>query len=151
VVAEEVVVRGRIIGPIHAIHVHIYAGAHVEGDISHETISIENGAYMHGSVRRMEDPVEIRSQAMEETDLYLEQPKDLDAAASAPKRESFSANLTSSFDTGNKTQSFETVNKTPSFEPITKTPSYEQLSKPDLAGDRPLPPGLASSTEGSQS
>jgi cytoskeletal protein CcmA (bactofilin family) len=80
VVAEEVVVRGRIIGPIHAIHVHIYAGAHVEGDISHETISIENGAYVHGGVRRMEDPVELTTQAVDEQDLYLEQPRDLDQA-----------------------------------------------------------------------
>ncbi|WP_137390540.1 bactofilin family protein [Rhodoligotrophos defluvii] len=58
VVAEEIVVRGRIIGPLHALNIHIFAGAHVEGDITHETISIENGAFVEGSIRRSEEPLE---------------------------------------------------------------------------------------------
>lgn len=57
VVAENVYVRGRIIGPIRGLHVHLYAGAHVEGDIINETVSIENGAYVYGSVRRSDDPL----------------------------------------------------------------------------------------------
>ena len=57
VVAENVYVRGRIIGPIRGVHVHLYAGAHVEGDILNETVSIENGAYVYGSVRRSDDPL----------------------------------------------------------------------------------------------
>lgn len=58
VIAEEVVVRGRIIGPIHGIHVHIFSGAHVEGDVIHETISIENGAFVEGNIHRADDPLE---------------------------------------------------------------------------------------------
>jgi cytoskeletal protein CcmA (bactofilin family) len=57
VAAEEVFVRGRIIGPIRGVHVHLHAGAHVEGDVINETISIENGAYIYGTVRRSEDPL----------------------------------------------------------------------------------------------
>lgn len=57
VVAEEVLVRGRIIGPIRGIHVHVYAGGHIEGDVISETISIDNGAYVDGSIRRSEDPM----------------------------------------------------------------------------------------------
>ena len=38
VVAEEVLVRGRVIGPIRGFHVHLYPGAHVEGDVINESI-----------------------------------------------------------------------------------------------------------------
>jgi cytoskeletal protein CcmA (bactofilin family) len=57
VTAEEVYVRGRIIGPIRGVHVHLHAGAHVEGDVINETISVENGAYIYGTIRRSEDPL----------------------------------------------------------------------------------------------
>ena len=56
-VAEEVLVRGRVIGPIRGIHVHLYPGAHVEGDVINESISVDNGAYIYGSIRRSEDPL----------------------------------------------------------------------------------------------
>ena len=49
--AEVVYVRGRVIGPISGVHVQIEANAHVEGDVTNETISIENGAYVLGSIR----------------------------------------------------------------------------------------------------
>lgn len=51
--AEIVYVRGRVIGPISGVHVQIQAGAHVEGDVTNETISIENGAYVLGSIRHV--------------------------------------------------------------------------------------------------
>jgi cytoskeletal protein CcmA (bactofilin family) len=57
VYAEEVLVRGRVIGPIRGIHVHIQAGGHVEGDVINETLSVENGAYIDGKIRRSEDPL----------------------------------------------------------------------------------------------
>jgi cytoskeletal protein CcmA (bactofilin family) len=57
VVGEEVLVRGRVIGPIRGIHVHLFPGAHVEGDVINESISIDNGAYIYGSIRRSEDPL----------------------------------------------------------------------------------------------
>ena len=48
--AQVVYVRGRVMGPISGLHVHIQAGAHVEGNVVNETISIENGAYVLGSI-----------------------------------------------------------------------------------------------------
>jgi cytoskeletal protein CcmA (bactofilin family) len=57
IVAEDVLVRGRVIGPIRGLNVQILNGGHVEGDILHQTISIENGAYFEGSMRRSEDPL----------------------------------------------------------------------------------------------
>ena len=46
-----------MIGPIRGIHVHILAGGHVEGDVINETLSVENGAYIDGKIRRSEDPL----------------------------------------------------------------------------------------------
>jgi len=57
VAGEEVLVRGRVIGPIRGVHVHLFPGAHVEGDVINETISIDHGAYIYGSIRRSEDPL----------------------------------------------------------------------------------------------
>ncbi len=54
---EVVHVRGRVIGPIQGAKVYIHAGAHVEGDVFHDTISIENGAYIYGTVRHNGSPV----------------------------------------------------------------------------------------------
>jgi cytoskeletal protein CcmA (bactofilin family) len=62
VVADEVFVRGRVIGPIRGIHVHLHAGSHVEGDVINESIAIENGAYIYGSIRRSEKPLEESTQ-----------------------------------------------------------------------------------------
>jgi cytoskeletal protein CcmA (bactofilin family) len=49
-------VRGRVLGPIQGANVFIHAGAHVEGDVFNDTISIENGAYVYGSIRHNAAP-----------------------------------------------------------------------------------------------
>jgi cytoskeletal protein CcmA (bactofilin family) len=49
-------VQGRVLGPIHGRSVYIYNGAHVEGEVLHDTISIENGAYLYGTVRHNAAP-----------------------------------------------------------------------------------------------
>ena len=48
--AEEVLVIGRVVGPLRGRHVHLQAGAIVEGDITSETIAIDHGAKLSGSV-----------------------------------------------------------------------------------------------------
>lgn len=48
--AQFVVVRGRVLGPITATHVTIQKGAHVEGNVVHEGLSIEHGAFVMGSI-----------------------------------------------------------------------------------------------------
>ena len=50
IVAQMLYVRGRVTGPISAVHVTIQAGAHVEGNVAHDTISIENGAFVLGNI-----------------------------------------------------------------------------------------------------
>jgi cytoskeletal protein CcmA (bactofilin family) len=58
VAAEDVVVRGHIIGSIRGLRVTLQAQCHVEGDIFHQGLSIEQGAYFEGKSRRSDNPLE---------------------------------------------------------------------------------------------
>lgn len=61
IVASEVFVRGRVIGPISGNTVNLYAGAQVEGDIVNQSISIENGANLYGMISRLDAPLDLSS------------------------------------------------------------------------------------------
>jgi len=56
-VADDVVINGRIIGRVRGLKVRLTATARVEGDIIHKTIAIESGAHFEGSVQRQDDPL----------------------------------------------------------------------------------------------
>lgn len=58
VIADEVVVRGRVDGSIRSRRVQLQASSHVEGDIHHTKLSIEDGAYFEGKSTRSENPTE---------------------------------------------------------------------------------------------
>lgn len=57
VIAEEVVVHGRVVGRLRGLKVRLTASARCEGDIIHKTIAIESGAHFEGSVQRQDDPL----------------------------------------------------------------------------------------------
>ncbi len=57
VVADEVVVHGRVVGRLRGLKVRLTASARCEGDIVHKTIAIESGAHFEGSVQRQDDPL----------------------------------------------------------------------------------------------
>jgi cytoskeletal protein CcmA (bactofilin family) len=57
VVAEDVVVRGHVIGSIRGLRVTLQSQSHVEGDIFHQSLAIEQGAYFEGKSRRSDDPL----------------------------------------------------------------------------------------------
>lgn len=57
VMADDVVVNGRIIGRVRGLKVRLTSTARVEGDIIHKTIAIESGAHFEGSVQRQDDPL----------------------------------------------------------------------------------------------
>lgn len=50
--AVEVIVRGRINGRVRAGNVHLAKTARVSGDIWHDTLAIESGAFLDGHCRR---------------------------------------------------------------------------------------------------
>ena len=46
--AESVEARGRVIGSITAKQVRLYASCHIDGDITHEQLTMEAGAFFQG-------------------------------------------------------------------------------------------------------
>ncbi|MDJ0629055.1 MAG: polymer-forming cytoskeletal protein [Rhodobacter sp.] len=57
VIADDVIVNGRIVGRVRGLKVRLTSTARVEGDIIHKTIAIESGAHFEGSVQRQDDPL----------------------------------------------------------------------------------------------
>jgi cytoskeletal protein CcmA (bactofilin family) len=57
VIADDVVVNGRVIGCVRGLKVRLTSTARVEGDVIHKTIAIESGAHFEGSVKRNDDPL----------------------------------------------------------------------------------------------
>ncbi len=57
IVADDVVINGRIVGRVRGLKVRLTSTARVEGDIIHKTIAIESGAHFEGSVQRQDDPL----------------------------------------------------------------------------------------------
>ena len=61
IVADDVVVNGRVIGRVRGLKVRLTSTARVEGDIIHKTIAIESGAHFEGSVQRQDDPLNTKA------------------------------------------------------------------------------------------
>ncbi len=57
VTAEDVVVRGHVLGSIRGLRVTLQSQSHVEGDIFHQSLAIEQGAYFEGKSRRSDNPL----------------------------------------------------------------------------------------------
>lgn len=48
VTADEVVIRGRLIGSVRAFRLMLQSTSHVEGDLIHQSIAVEQGAFFEG-------------------------------------------------------------------------------------------------------
>jgi cytoskeletal protein CcmA (bactofilin family) len=57
ILAQEVIVSGRVKGTIRAAYVRLQGGV-VEGDIFHRTLSIDESSLLEGMSRRMENSIE---------------------------------------------------------------------------------------------
>ena len=57
VMAEQAIVRGRIIGTVRAPAVVIQDTAYVESEITYGSLSIDHGAFFEGAVRRRNNPL----------------------------------------------------------------------------------------------
>jgi len=57
VAAEGVVGRGHIVGSITGLRITLQGQCHVEGDIFHQSLAIEQGAYFEGKSRRSDSPL----------------------------------------------------------------------------------------------
>lgn len=85
VVAEDVVVRGRVVGSVRGNRVTLQSSSHVEGDIYHQSLAIEQGAFFEGKSRRADDP------AAEPADTASAKPASSSQAQSSAKSGSDSA------------------------------------------------------------
>jgi len=56
---EKVIVRGAVNGTIKGMVVSLQSSAHVEGDVHHQQLTVEEGAYLEGRVRRPKDIAEL--------------------------------------------------------------------------------------------
>jgi cytoskeletal protein CcmA (bactofilin family) len=56
IVANEVIIRGNVMGSVRGNRVVLQSTSHVEGDVFHQQLAIEQGAYFEGKSRRVEDP-----------------------------------------------------------------------------------------------
>ena len=67
--AEDLTVRGKVVGRIHARKVLLAATSHVEGDILHEAFAVEVGAFFEGSCRHSDNPLgdEVRKTPAQQT------------------------------------------------------------------------------------
>jgi cytoskeletal protein CcmA (bactofilin family) len=55
-VANEIIIGGAVQGTVRGNTVTFRSGCHVEGDVMHRKLTIEQGAYFEGRSRRSDDP-----------------------------------------------------------------------------------------------
>lgn len=55
--ADEVVISGRLIGTVRATRLMLQSTSHVEGDLIHQSLAMEQGAFFEGKSRRSDNPL----------------------------------------------------------------------------------------------
>jgi cytoskeletal protein CcmA (bactofilin family) len=65
--ASELLVQGRVIGPIFAGHVELHDGASVEGDVVNGSIVMQSGAHLRGAVWQNDNPLGDADRAAPQT------------------------------------------------------------------------------------
>jgi len=58
-VADEIVIGGAVQGSIRGNSVTFQGASHIEGDVFHRKLAIEQGAYFEGKSRRSDDPLSV--------------------------------------------------------------------------------------------
>jgi len=74
VTADEVVIRGRLIGTVRATRLMLQSTSHVEGDLIHQSLAMEQGAFFEGKSRRSDDPLSTSQTTVEEATRSESQP-----------------------------------------------------------------------------
>ena len=58
IISGKILIRGKVKGEIHSQEVQLSKTAHVIGDIHHDSLGIESGAYVEGLCKRSKRPLE---------------------------------------------------------------------------------------------
>ncbi|MDX2112770.1 MAG: polymer-forming cytoskeletal protein [Alphaproteobacteria bacterium] len=72
--ADQVHVYGRVNGLIRAKQVSLFAGCHIEGIVMHEQLSIEDGAFIDGKLKRLDKSAAPASLMLELPEAEEEKP-----------------------------------------------------------------------------
>lgn len=59
VIADEIDIGGTVQGSIRGNNVTFRSASHIEGDVFHRALTIEQGAYFEGKSRRSNDPMSV--------------------------------------------------------------------------------------------
>ncbi len=70
VFAESVEVRGKVIGSITAKQVRLHGSCHMDGDITHEQLAMEIGAFFQGRSLRLKRPATVTPPATPQKSVY---------------------------------------------------------------------------------
>ena len=62
VVADDVVIRGEVMGSVKGLKVTLQSGGKVDGDLHSQSLAIEHGAHFEGKARRPQDASELAPQ-----------------------------------------------------------------------------------------
>jgi cytoskeletal protein CcmA (bactofilin family) len=87
VTAEDVVIRGRLIGSVRALRVTLQSTSHVEGDLFHHSLALELGAYFEGKSRRSDDPLSTGNTTAPDRSAGKPQPAEHDPESGKTKPE----------------------------------------------------------------
>lgn len=79
VVANSVMIYGKVKGLVRAKHVQLFNGSNVEGIIMHETISIEDGAFIDGKCKRTDKIQSSEDEASDEGDFVFDDSNTVDS------------------------------------------------------------------------
>jgi cytoskeletal protein CcmA (bactofilin family) len=63
VYAEAVEVRGRVVGAITSKQVRLYGTSYIDGDITHEQLAMETGAFFQGRSLKFQRPAPVQQPA----------------------------------------------------------------------------------------
>ena len=85
VAADDVVIRGRLIGSVKALRVTLQSNSHVQGDLIHQSLAIEQGAFFDGKSLPSKNPLST-SQTIAE-DSTSSEPQSVVARKRKEKRE----------------------------------------------------------------
>jgi cytoskeletal protein CcmA (bactofilin family) len=69
VTANTVLVYGKVKGLVRAKHVHLYDTSHIEGIVMHESLTIEDGAFIDGKCKRTDKPLPEKAEPAPMDDL----------------------------------------------------------------------------------
>jgi hypothetical protein len=85
-IAEAVEVRGRVVGAITSKQVRLYGTSYIDGDITHEQLAMETGAFFQGRSLKFQRPAALAAGPDADPRAPRSRPSRPGQAAKTPKK-----------------------------------------------------------------